>query len=90
MEVQFETGIRMSHRMKYALNRVFGFCFSKSYKLPTLEQLIQITEIYWTTEGLFTKEQFYGAVAEIEKEYRIQLMPVEIAEENAVEAIEKQ
>ena len=89
IEVQFEIGIRMSHRMKYALNRVFDFCFSKSYTLPTLEQLIQITEIYWTTEGLFTKEQFYDAVADVEKGYRIQLMPVEITEGNTVEDIEK-
>jgi superfamily II DNA or RNA helicase/ribulose bisphosphate carboxylase small subunit len=81
MEIQFEIGIRMSHQMRYALNRVIDFCYSKSYTLPTLEQLIQITEIYWTTEGLFTKEQFYDAVAEVEKRYRIQLLPVEIAAE---------
>lgn len=74
MEIQFEIGIRMSHRFTYALNRVFDFCLSKSYTLPTLEQLVQITEIYWTTEALFTKEQFYNAVAEVEKRYRVQLV----------------
>ncbi len=88
MEVQFEIGIRMSHRFKYALERVFDFCFSKRYTLPTLAQLIQITEIYWTTEDLFTKEQFYDAVAEMERIYRIQLMPVEISEENVVDGVE--
>ena len=69
-------------------NRVFDFCFSKRYTLPTLAQLIQITEIYWTTEDLFTKEQFYDAVAEMERIYRIQLMPVEISEENVVDGVE--
>ncbi len=88
MEMQFEIGIRMSHSMKYALMRVFSFCAEKSYAYPNWAQLLQITKIYWTTEHLFTQEQFEFGVGEVEKSYRIKLMPEKIVEENVVDIVE--
>jgi hypothetical protein len=72
MEIQFEIGIRMTHSPKDALQRVFSFCSTKRYPLPTVAQLTHITQVYWEIEDLlFTKSQFDNALSELEKYYSI-------------------
>jgi superfamily II DNA or RNA helicase len=71
IEVQFEIGIRMSHSMKYALNRVISFCLEKHYILPTRTQLSKIIASYWSVEELFTEAQFDAALNIVANEYRI-------------------
>ena len=62
MEMQFEIGIRMTHSFKSSISRVCSFCSQKRYPQPTRNQLIHMTQIYWTTEELFTKGQFENAL----------------------------
>jgi superfamily II DNA or RNA helicase len=74
IEKQFETGIRLTHTMWWAVQRVCEFCDKKNYPMPTIANLVKMSKPYWVDGNLFTEEEFGKALQKIEDKMRITLL----------------